>query len=87
MRTRTLRQVDLHKSAGMLATYTITGKKPAFHVTGVTRQYYIQAVSSSAPGVRSNRHWVQPRPKTLSMPSQCSQHSTRSAAHSIRNTR
>jgi len=39
-------QVDLHKSAGMLATYTITGKKPAFHKTGVTRQYYIQAVST-----------------------------------------
>lgn len=49
-RARLLWQVDLHKSSGMFVTYTITGKKPVFHKTGVTRQYYIQAVSASAPG-------------------------------------
>ena len=30
----------------MLATYTVTGEKPTYHKTGVTRQYYIQAVSA-----------------------------------------
>ena len=46
--TQSILQVDNHKSAGMVATYTITGKQPAYHKAGAARRYYIQAVSTDA---------------------------------------
>lgn len=47
--------MNAHFQTGMIATYNITGTRPAFNQTGTTRNYFVQAVSSSFEAVLFQR--------------------------------